>query len=151
MKTKEILNTKSLRGKRLLTILMSIVLINLSTSYSEVFSANNKKYESDDSVQINLESIVNEDPEEELELESWMTTELLSNKTMTSNQTDVYLDEAIEEELEIEPWMSEFNISNYEMSLCAPDKEEELEIEEWMYDINSFQKKDNIAQNIFLK
>ena len=151
MKTKEILKTKFLRGKNFLTILMSIVLLNLSTLFSEVLSAENKKYELKDTNQINMESITNEDPEEELKLESWMTNEFLLNKTASYNQTDLYFDEAIEEELEIEPWMLEFNFSDYATSLCAPDKEEELEIEEWMLNINYFQEKDNLAQGIVLK
>ncbi len=151
MKTKEILKTKTHRGNRFLTILMSFVLIILSTLFSEVLSAENKKYELEDTNQINMESIINEDTEEELKLESWMTEELLCNKTATSNQTDLYFDEATEKELEIEPWMLEFNISSYATSLCTPDKEEELEIEEWMLNSNFFQEKDNLAKNIVLK
>lgn len=148
MKTKETLNFKSLRGKRFLTVLISFILINLSTSFSEVLSAEKNKDEIDNTSQIKMELIINEEPEEELKLESWMIEEF---KALLTSQKDLNCDEVVEEELEIEPWMSDFETSNYITNLCAPAIEEELEIEDWMISINFDEEKDNLGQDIVLK
>jgi len=145
MKTLEIENSKLLRIKKLITICICVILISFLTSLSEVLSAENDKYELEDTNQINMQLIINEEPDRELELESWMTDITLFNKT------DIYLNKPIEEEIEIEPWMLEFNILNYAQSMCKPDEEKELEIEEWMLNIYSFDEEDNLAQSNILK
>jgi len=98
-------------------------------SNTEAESSSNDTYNSSEAT--NFEVLLEEEVEESLELEDWMTNE--------ANFTSVFIiEEAVESPLEVEDWMKDetyFAVPSISLEFEA---EEVLEIENWMLNTENF-------------
>jgi hypothetical protein len=86
-----------------------------------------------------LEILLEEEVEETLELEDWMTNE--------ANFTSVFtVEEAVENPLEIEDWMKDETYFAVPSLIVEVEIEEALEVENWMLNTENFSGKDLSVQ-----